>query len=734
MDLRRLGVVLLVFAVGLIAYFWYVSKQQARREQETKQGQQQTAEKKQPASAPETQPATREATEPPSEPSADEATTQQTAEAAKDEPAAETTATRPAARPEWAEPPVEPEVKPIIIGSLDEKDGYLLQVELTKRGAAIKNAKFRKYFATVADKQLYEKDPSKYEEARRNDPKKYKGHYKLLEAVGPGEKMHRAFETHRLRVSNLPGKTSSLHLDLAHAECHWELKELKSGEATQEAKFEWRLERDVNHGKPESKENYVPVLRVTKTYTVAKNDYSINVRIVVENLTKDSQLKVELDQFGPTGLGQEDRRSDYRRTAVGRLNRERQRAETDLKPSYERLKKDGKEVDRLGVGGSEDPQPTLWVGWTNKFFASLLYVQRPKDEKEKLRAAYYFARAGYPGQYVAGVEFTEREIAPKGGKVELELDVFVGPKKRSIFSGEQKLPSRPIYAELGYRNTIELRACFCAPARLTWGMLWLLEKLSTVSFGNYGLAIIFLVVLVRMALHPLTKKGQVSMMKMQKLAPQIQKIKEKYKDDKEALNREMMAVYRQAGARPLFGCLPMLLQMPIWIALFTGLNAAVELRHAGLLPVWITDLAAPDAIFSWEKGFSIPLLSMMMGPIFSFNLLPILLTVAMTLQMKMNPQTAQAAPDSPQAKQSKAMMFMWPVMMLLFFYSAPSGLNLYIMSSTFAGVAEQKIIRRHMKAREAVHAATETTVTAPGKAPRASRPKKPKGPLWFKQR
>jgi YidC/Oxa1 family membrane protein insertase len=259
--------------------------------------------------------------------------------------------------------------------------------------------------------------------------------------------------------------------------------------------------------------------------------------------------------------------------------------------------------------------------------------------------------------------------------------------------------------------------------------MWLLEHLG-LWVGNYGVAIIILVIIIRVLLHPLTKKGQISMMKMQKFAPQMQALKEKYKDDKDALQRETMKFYKEKGATPILGCLPMFLQMPIWIALYTAFNADVNLRQAAFLPVWITDLAGQDAIVSWPShAFSIPL----MGPIVSFNLLPILLTVAMYYQTKLTP-TSMTTPSTPQqAQQQKMMKWMTPIMMLVFFYNAPAGLNLYIMTSTFSSVFEQMIIRKHIKEKEAAEAAAETMIEIPGKAARGSRPKKAKGPFWTKR-
>jgi YidC/Oxa1 family membrane protein insertase len=254
-------------------------------------------------------------------------------------------------------------------------------------------------------------------------------------------------------------------------------------------------------------------------------------------------------------------------------------------------------------------------------------------------------------------------------------------------------------------------------------MMWLLDMFSKATLGNYGLAIILLVVLVRLGLHPLTKKGQVSMMAMQKLQPQMEAAREKYKDNKAKLNEEMMKIYKSAGASPFLGCLPMVLQMPIWIALWTGLQAAVELRHAGLLPFWITDLAAPDALIDFGRTLvNLPLV----GPLRSFNLLPILLAVGMVLNQKFTPSTPTSTQQQATQKQ---MMYFMNVFFLLIFYNAPSGLTMYIMASTFAGVFEQYVIRKHIRERQAAEAAAETKVAIPGKHFRGQKPKKPRGPF-----
>jgi YidC/Oxa1 family membrane protein insertase len=369
--------------------------------------------------------------------------------------------------------------------------------------------------------------------------------------------------------------------------------------------------------------------------------------------------------------------------------------------------------------------PTLWMGYTNQFFGSMMYLA---GEPGAVWQGKFYAAAAEESPktrtFLTGIQIEGLTLKANSAK-KIDFELFAGPKKRDLFTNEKHPQFKPSYKELNYLSTINLKVCFCAFSWLSLAMMWLLQKLSVVALGNYGVAIFMLVVLVRIALHPLAKKSQVSMMKMQKLAPQIQKLKEKYKDDKERLNKEMMQFYKEQGTTPLLGCLPMLLQMPIWIALWTSVQASVELRHAAFLPVWIIDLAAPDRLFSW--GTPVPFIGT------DLNLLPILLAVAMFLQTKLNPQMGQVAATEQQQQQQKMMRYMMPAMMLLIFYAMPSGLTLYIMASTSAGVAEQYVIRRHIRAKEATAAAKETTVAVPGKPPRKARPKKPKGPTWIKR-
>jgi len=225
---------------------------------------------------------------------------------------------------------------------------------------------------------------------------------------------------------------------------------------------------------------------------------------------------------------------------------------------------------------------------------------------------------------------------------------------------------------------------------------------------NYGIIIILLVLLVRTLLHPLTKKGQVSMMKMSKLGPKVEEIKKKYGSNPTEMNKRVMEMYKEQGANPMLGFMPMLIQMPIWISLYSAINASIDLRGAKFLPFWITDLSAPDMLFTFPV-VTVPLLG---WNIDAFNLLPILLAVGMVFQQKLMSPAQNAAMNPQMAQQQKMMLIMMPAMMLIFLYTAPSGLNLYIMASTFGGIIEQKVIKKHIKEQEEKEKYGKVPVTA----------------------
>jgi YidC/Oxa1 family membrane protein insertase len=198
---------------------------------------------------------------------------------------------------------------------------------------------------------------------------------------------------------------------------------------------------------------------------------------------------------------------------------------------------------------------------------------------------------------------------------------------------------------------------------------------------NYGAAIILLTILVRLCVFPLTRKGQIAMARMQKLQPLIKELQEKYKNDRQRQGREVMELYRKHNANPMSGCWPMLPQIPILWGLYRMLMFSIDLRQQPFVS-WISDLSRPDTITAIS---GIPL-----------NVLPILMTVSSLVQQFTMPKPA----DPQQAQTQKMMMFM-PVLMLVWFYSLPSGLTLYWLTSTTSGIIEQRIIKLQIKRMEA---------------------------------
>ena len=203
-------------------------------------------------------------------------------------------------------------------------------------------------------------------------------------------------------------------------------------------------------------------------------------------------------------------------------------------------------------------------------------------------------------------------------------------------------------------------------------VLWSLTHLYSV-IPNYGFVIIIFSILVKLLLYPLTKKSYQSMKEMQKLQPEMKKLREKYKDDQQKLNAEMMKLYREYGVNPVGGCLPMILQMPLLYALFIVFRSTIELRGAYFIG-WITDLSNPDTVFTLP--FTIPLYGN------GVNILPIVMGVTMFMQQKMT------VTDPKQ----KAMVYLMPFFFTLLFNNFPSGLTLYYTLFNLFTVIQQKYI------------------------------------------
>jgi YidC/Oxa1 family membrane protein insertase len=188
--------------------------------------------------------------------------------------------------------------------------------------------------------------------------------------------------------------------------------------------------------------------------------------------------------------------------------------------------------------------------------------------------------------------------------------------------------------------------------------------------GNYGVDIILLTCLVKIVFWPLTQKSFKSMREMQKLQPEMQKLREKYKDDAKQMNTEIMELYKRHKVNPLGGCLPMVLQIPVFFGLYQLLANIIQLRHAPFV-LWIHDLSAPERLD--VMGYGIPVLTLLLG-------------ASMFLQQKM-------APPAGDPTQQKIMMFM-PLIFTFMFIGFPAGLTLYWLTNNVLTIAQQYFVIR----------------------------------------
>jgi YidC/Oxa1 family membrane protein insertase len=208
--------------------------------------------------------------------------------------------------------------------------------------------------------------------------------------------------------------------------------------------------------------------------------------------------------------------------------------------------------------------------------------------------------------------------------------------------------------------------------------LWFMNKLYSV-IPNYGIAIIIMTIIIKVLLWPLGSKSYKSMNEMKRIQPLMAGIREKYKDDKKKQNQEMMALYKTYKINPMGGCLPMLMQLPVFLALYNMLYTAIELRHAPFFG-WINDLSAPDRLFNFD--FSIPF----MQPPYGIPVLTLIMGVSMFFQQKMSPP-----PGDP--TQAKMMMFM-PIVFTFIFINFSSGLVLYWLVNNLLSMGQQLYIQK----------------------------------------
>ncbi len=317
---------------------------------------------------------------------------------------------------------------------------------------------------------------------------------------------------------------------------------------------------------------------------------------------------------------------------------------------------------KVGEKGHEGM--VIWAGARTKYFLSAIMPERQRSGAIALRGNSESGFIGYAIRY------------PFRGDPRLVEESFVcylGPLDMETLKG---------YG-LGLEKTIDLgRLRFLSVIVLSFMMF--LKRFVP----NYGLIIIILSVLTKVLFYRLTHKSFKSMKDMQSLQPRIKELQEKYKDDKTKMNEKTMRLYKEAGVNPLGGCLPLLLQMPVFIALFNVLRNTIEIRNAPFV-LWINDLSSPDTLFHF--GASLPFIGN------EFHLLPILMGAAMVLQSKMGASPTGAA--APQA-QTKMMSTAMPIIFTFFFYGMPSGLVLYWFVNNILTIIQQYYVHRETENEE----------------------------------
>ena len=305
-------------------------------------------------------------------------------------------------------------------------------------------------------------------------------------------------------------------------------------------------------------------------------------------------------------------------------------------------------------GEKEFPGPVDWIAYTSQYFAMAVAPIDLAPNHAQLKAL-DDAREMVETTFI-GPKIT---LQP-GAEQEFHYKLFLGPKEESYLkAADSKLTHIINY---GWFDIIAQPLLKCL-------------KFSHRFTHNYGVDIIILTILIKLLFWPLTHKSYVSMQQMKKLQPKMQKIREKYKDDKEKMNQEIMQMYRTHKVNPVGGCLPMLLQIPVFFALYRVLYSALAIRHAPFM-LWINDLSAPDRL---PVGLNIPYLG-------GLPVLTILMGISMFAQQKMSPTTG----DPRQEK----MMMMMPVIFTVFFVNFPSGLVLYWLVNNLLSIGQQYYINK----------------------------------------
>lgn len=487
-----------------------------------------------------------------------------------------------------------------------------------------------------------------------------------------------------------------------------------------------------------------PVLRVVRRFGLVPGTFRLTLTRRVENLT-DSPLTVHFDDTGPIDLATPKSRygGDKRRLRFGYLHNER------LQAGDSTVTADGQLAGRTTALGKRTEMPNgfkryepvrsvwptpetiekgrrlVWTAFTSRYFAVALHPIFDPDTVQPGGAEKVFTDVERVDRLVLNPYETEQrgrdavmvmrvttapETVPANGAVETSIGVYAGPLLEEDFRVDPLLDSLNLEGLVVYN--------FGGPCGEMCTFGWMTHVLLAVLRFNHGLtgdwalSIIILVLMVRTVLHPITRWSQIRLQRfskqMQSMAPKQQKLREKYGDDPKKMQTEMARLWKEEGINPAgaLGCLPMLLQSPVWIALYATLYFATEMRHepafygvfqsiSGGEWKFLADLSSPDAALPLPSfmHFTPPLLGNLYGRIESINLLPLLMAVLFYAHQKFLSPPPSASMTPEQEQQQKIIRIMFPIMMPIFMYPAPSGLVFYFITNSALAIIENKHIR-----------------------------------------
>ncbi|NPA49528.1 MAG: membrane protein insertase YidC [Thermodesulfobacteria bacterium] len=375
-------------------------------------------------------------------------------------------------------------------------------------------------------------------------------------------------------------------------------------------------------------------LTLEKVFTFQDESYLFTLRVKVKNPNKSPLTDQLLFRMVSNPVSKLDRRYVFRGPAYS------------TRGDYEevKLKKPGSLIEYTGE--------LDWVGYGDPYF--LMAIVPPADEAWRVT----FRRLNKTADEV--ILWSPTFTLPPQGEDEIELKLYFGPKSLQVLK------------KVGYNLANAVNFGFFDP--IAKPLLYALQFFYRYT-GNYGVAIILLTAVIRILFWPLNHLSYKSMRKMQELQPIIMKLKEKYGDDKARLNQELMQLYKTYKINPFMGCLPMVIQIPVFFALYKVLLMAIELRHAPFFG-WIKDLSAPDRLYI---GFDIPYLG-------GIPVLTILMGISMYFQQKLSPTSM----DPTQEK----MMLMMPIIFTILFINFPSGLVLYWLTNNLLSIFQQLLTNK----------------------------------------